>query len=158
VPAAVYLEMAYAAASLGQEKQVTGLHNVIWPRPMLVQGNLDVTVRLEPVGDAYRYTISAPQSDAQGGQPATCCQGHIIIAEQEQPVTGRLELDAIQARCGSVHDTEACHHLMQSTHGPSLLSIVRLHHNDHEALAELVLPAVLGADRHGYLLHPSMLN
>ena len=52
----------------------------------------------------------------------------------------------------------SCDRLLQSTHGPSLLTIAQLWHNENEALALLQLPDFMQSESSDYLLHPSMLN
>ncbi|MCX7366152.1 MAG: amino acid adenylation domain-containing protein [Alphaproteobacteria bacterium] len=142
LPAAVYLEMARAAAAR-QGGVVSALTNIVWPTPMMVgsEGG-DLSTSLRPDG-AFSMTCGT----------TVHCQGRAIFDEAGAS-SGARDIPAIQARCRTVLDKAACDALLRSTHGPSLLSIEHLRHNADEALALLELTVEQG-DFH---LPPSLLN
>ena len=142
LPAAVYLELARAAAARQGSGVVSALTNIVWPTPMMVgaEGG-DLATSLRPDG-AFAMTSGS----------VLHCQGRAILDEAVSPDARAIH--AIQSRCGTVLDKAACDALLHSTHGPSLLSIEHLRHNGDEALALLELPVEQG-DFH---LHPSLLN
>ncbi|MFA6174888.1 MAG: polyketide synthase dehydratase domain-containing protein, partial [Kiritimatiellales bacterium] len=150
LPGAVYLEMARAAAHCG-DGSIYGLSHIVWPKPMLVneQGSGLIT-KLTPDG----FSITTRNNDVD----SIHCQGK-IITDSAAPETGaEFDIEAIQSRCASVLNRKQCDRLLDSTHGPALLSIEHLRYNDREALARLELPDELKPGHADYVLHPSLLN
>ncbi|MFA6173946.1 MAG: amino acid adenylation domain-containing protein, partial [Kiritimatiellales bacterium] len=150
LPGAVYLEMARAAAHCG-DGSIYGLSHIVWPKPMLVneQGSGLIT-RLTPDG----FSITTRNNDGD----SIHCQGKIITDSAAPETSAEFDIEAIQSRCASVLSKEQCDRLLDSTHGPALLSIEHLRYNDREALARLELPDELKPGQTDYVLHPSLLN
>jgi acyl transferase domain-containing protein/acyl carrier protein/nucleoside-diphosphate-sugar epimerase len=151
LPGAVYLEMARAAAVHCGDGSIFGLSHIVWPKPMLVneQGSGLIT-RLTPDG----FSIVTRNNDGE----SIHCQGKIIMGRAAPKTGAEFDIEAIQSRCASLLNREQCDRLLDSTHGPALLSIDHLRYNDQEALARLELPDELKSGQADYLLHPSLLN
>ncbi|WP_432804134.1 SDR family NAD(P)-dependent oxidoreductase [Azospirillum argentinense] len=157
MPATVYLDLARVAAARAGIR-IAGLSNVVWPHPFFVRTAGDALVtRMEPAGDAATFAIAARAPADGGDRPAVHCQGRVIVG----PAGGDAhdaDLDSIRDRCTARLTREDCDRIMRGTHGPSLLCITRLDHNDREALARVALPVGLHLDGSDDTLHPSLLN
>lgn len=152
-----YLEMARSAGQFSTGQKILGLKNIVWSQLLFIAGQAcDVSVRLHQEGDRHRFTITTQD---QASLQNIHFQGQLVLDQASHPATpARLNIQDIQSRCPASIETADCDKLLQSTHGPSLLTIKRLWHNENEALALLQLPDFMLSGREDYTLHPSMMN
>src|SRR5690606_34034354 len=108
LPAAVYLEMARAAAALRGGASVVELSQVVWPQPLLLGGlGGEVRTSLAREAEAFAFTI------ASGDGAAVHCQGHAAFGTAAEGAA--TDLAAIRARCGELLDRADCDALLRST-------------------------------------------
>ncbi|MBL4763652.1 MAG: SDR family NAD(P)-dependent oxidoreductase, partial [Gammaproteobacteria bacterium] len=161
LPAAAYLEMFRASASLVWEQcadteSQLAMTNLIWLTPMKVDTHgLDIEIKVE-ASTASELAVSVHHHDIQ----TLYCQGNI----QRLPFSQQdiLDLAAIKARCShAVIDGAHCYETYQACgvqFGPSLRATDTIYSGANEALAKLQLPTALAANLAGYHLHPSILD
>ncbi|MBM3653441.1 MAG: SDR family oxidoreductase, partial [Alphaproteobacteria bacterium] len=158
LPAAAFLEMTRAAAcALRDEETGAGrpltLANVIWTAPLVVEGDVDVTLAVERQADgAFACALSR--------DGATLHQARVLSTPPAP--AARLDLDALRARFSAYPDTApACLAALRASgavHGPSLLALTCVRATPKAALAELLLPEAAGETQADFALHPSLLD
>ncbi|MEH2062926.1 MAG: SDR family NAD(P)-dependent oxidoreductase [Nostoc sp.] len=152
-----YLEMARSAGQFSTGQKILGLKNIVWSQLLFIAGKAcDVSVQLHQSGNQHRFTITTQD---RASLQNIHFQGKLVVEQALHPATpARLNIQDILSRCPASIETADCDRLLQSTHGPSLLTIKRLWHNESEALALLQLPDFMLSGREDYTLHPSMMN
>lgn len=152
-----YLEMARSAGEFSTGQKILGLKNLVWSQLLFIDGQAqDVSVRLHQQGNQHRFSITTQD---RASLQNIHFQGQLVVDQALHPATPtRLNIQDIQSRCPTSIETADCDRLLQSTHGPSLLTIAQLWHNENEALALLQLPDFMRSGRENYTLHPSMMN
>ncbi|MEH1778402.1 MAG: SDR family NAD(P)-dependent oxidoreductase [Nostoc sp.] len=154
---AAYLEMARAAGYLSTGQKILGLKNIVWSQLLFIdRQNRDVSVQLHQEGDRHRFSITTQDQTALEN---IHFQGQLVLDRASYPaIPTRLNIQDILSRCLASVETADCNQLLQSTHGPSLLTIKKLWFNPSEALALLQLPDLMRSGREDYTLHPSIMN
>ncbi|MFK3648769.1 SDR family NAD(P)-dependent oxidoreductase [Lysobacter enzymogenes] len=163
LPAAAYLEMLRAAAELAVPAEATprrlSLRDLIWERPMIVDGASAVSTALQ-VGDdgAIEIEIAGDAADgAAADEPVVHCRARAqwMPAQAVDP----LSLDALRARMdrGRLEPAQiyAAFEGMGIHYGGSFRGIAAIARGEAELLAELHVPA---AGQGGYALHPALLD
>ncbi|MCX5214354.1 SDR family NAD(P)-dependent oxidoreductase [Kitasatospora sp. NBC_00240] len=169
LPGAAYLEMARAAleASLDARPQGVTLRNVVWARPITVDGrpaHVRATLYAEE-GGAVAFEISSlPDGDASAGdgaaEPVVHSQG-VAVPAAGAPA-GPVDVAALLAACTAARlDAEECYRTyaaMGLDYGPAHRSIESIAIGDGQALARLVLPAGARGTLDAFVLHPGLLD
>ncbi|AGP33713.1 SDR family NAD(P)-dependent oxidoreductase [Sorangium cellulosum] len=161
LPGVTLLEMARAAGELLEGKPVRGLRQVVWIKPIALDGApRQVEVVLRPDGPGATFEVRS----SQGGTTEIHAQGRLVVGPQALAVAPpSVDLRAVERRCPRHRSAQECYPEQGADRaavriGPSLRSIVGLRSGDREALAELALPAHLEAESDGFFLHPALLD
>src|SRR6266481_1058761 len=151
LPAVAYLEMARAAIEdalpARPESTVLELRNIVWPQPIAVNENQQVSIALFANGnDEIDYEIYSQDAD----QEIVHCQGRAVVSRQ--PAPARLEIDQLkgqmaQAKLEPDSVYTACAR-MGLVYGPSFQGITAIHLGSGQLLAQLRLPSTV-ADKAG---------
>ena len=161
LPGVAYLEMARAAIQQtwpGQlESAALELHDTVWLEPIVIERPEAVSVALFPAeGDWVDYEIST----ASNGQSTVHCQGRASFIRGNAPT--RIDLAQLRGRMGPERlegsDVYSMFAAMGLHYGPAHQGITAIRVGDQELVAELALPAVVEANRHAYVLHPSLMD
>jgi polyketide synthase PksN len=159
LPGVAYLEMARAAirqASPNHESDVLELRDTVWLHPIVVVEPEVVSITLSADGDRIDYEIYTEEA----GQDTVHCQGRAVFSRRTasdridlgslapQMEHGRVEAAEFYALCARM----GCHY------GPAHRGVTAIHLGEKQLLAELLLPAVVEAHHHEYLLHPSVMD
>ncbi|WP_440217106.1 SDR family NAD(P)-dependent oxidoreductase [Chromobacterium piscinae] len=164
LPGAAYLEMARAAAQLtlqgGGEKGGLRLRNIIWGRPLMVEGGAEsVLLRLhsrEPGRCAYEI----------GGLDSEQLPERIYSRGWVERIDDidrqRVDLDALKRACSNktfaaqqIYDAFAS---LGIEYGPGHRAIAELHVGGDQIVAKLVLPSSIQASLTDFVMHPSLLD
>jgi len=165
LPAVCCLEMARAAVvhSLGTgDVNAVELKNILWSRPIVVVGSLQVHIALHTREDG---SIEFEIFSQDNGEEVLHAEGRAL------PMTGKLHLgrvDLEQLRCGSNKSVEAeeCYQAFSSLgleYGPSqrgLQSIILGQDSARRpyALARIEIPEATVMSGEGVVLHPSIAD
>ncbi|MGZ8250489.1 MAG: beta-ketoacyl synthase N-terminal-like domain-containing protein, partial [Methylomagnum sp.] len=158
LPGVAAVELARAAGKLAMEQAVTGLRDVTWLRPVLIDGDESVAggkavdIVLTPRAGGVEYSIRRADEETSRGK---------LLFEDRANRPDPVDLAALRARCPAVLTGAEFYARLdrpEFRYGPSLRSIRELRHNADEALATLALPATSGPDAADYLLHPAILD
>jgi acyl transferase domain-containing protein len=161
LPGVAYLEMARAAIQQAWPAQLASsaleLRDTVWVKPIVVERPEEVSIALFPAeDDCVDYEISTTHD----GQSTVHCQGQASFIRGN--AQARIDLAELRERTGperleasGVYSTFAA---MGLHYGPAHQGIIAIQLGDQELLAELALPAVVEANRHAYVLHPSLLD
>lgn len=142
LPGVIHLELARAAAG----RDVYGLHEVSWRRPIWVGGaGLELRTLLGQRDGRHSFEIRV-RDDVHA-------QGLLSFEPGEAPAS--LSLLPIRKRCNRHLGREACEQRLDGLHGPRLFSVRELRYSDNEALALLERPST---EKHGFQCDPAMLN
>ncbi len=150
VPAAVWLEMAHAAAGMAAAPTQPGedaaieLRDVAWADPVPVQGRRQVALALFARGeDELAYEIYSPADE-----DTVHCQGRALLRQPAPPV--RLDLAVLRLRMGRGRVDAASHYARLAGQGVQVATgyqgLLGIHLGDRELLAEMDLRAVAAAD------------
>ena len=161
LPAAAQLEMV--RCSIEQALAAQGryrIKDVMWLRPVVVgEPSLDLHVALFP-GDngAFGFELF---SGNDGDEGVVYGEGSIVAAPAfAQPL--QHDLEALRRDCTRAHLVgEACYPAFQRLgldYGPAHRGLDALHIGNELALARIVVPDVVKAQRESYVLHPSVLD
>ncbi len=161
LPGVVHLEMMRAALAEASGIAATGssvqLQNIVWARQLVVPSeSRTVHVRVSPQSGALRCeVVSAAAGDSL--IYAQCLAQNMPAARAET-----IDLTSLQARLSDeAMDGDACYRRFAASgldYGPTHRAIASIRRGSNEALAQLRLPAAAAADRHRFVLHPSMMD
>src|SRR6266508_1765833 len=161
LPGVAYLEMARAAIEralpVRPESTVLELRNTVWPQPIVVTGNKQVSIALlANDNDEIDYEIYSQGAD----QEIVHCQGRAVLSRQAAPA--RLDIERLKGQMGrgklepsSVY--AACAR-MGLVYGPAFQGITAIHQGSGQVLARLRLPRVVEDTSGDYILHPSLMD
>ncbi|HYK00423.1 MAG TPA: SDR family NAD(P)-dependent oxidoreductase [Thermoanaerobaculia bacterium] len=161
LPAAAYLEIARAAleqsSPVRQRSGVVELRNTTWLKPVVVTDRAEISISLSPTDDGnVDYEIHS----VDGDQEAIHCQGQAVFAHPSD--VGILDLDRLRAEMkqGRLEAAEiyARFERMGLSYGPTHQGVAAIDLGEKQLLAQLRLPAAVEASRHGYVLHPGLID
>ncbi|QQP96966.1 SDR family NAD(P)-dependent oxidoreductase [Lysobacter enzymogenes] len=162
LPAAAYLEMLRAAAELAVPAEAAprklSVHDLIWERPLIVDGANAVSTSLQ-VGDdgAIEMEIASDAADGAEDEPVVHCRARAQWAPAQ--AVEALHLAELRARMGGGRlepaHIYAAFEGMGIHYGGSFRGIAAIARGEAELLAELHVPA---AGQGGYALHPALLD
>jgi len=163
LPAVCYLEMARVALERSAGPRdghdaVVVLEDVVWMRPVVVDGAKDVHVGLREREDG-EVEVEIYSDDLHAQARARLVDAGALDAE-------RFDVEALRARCHEVIDGALCYATFRAVgveYGPAHQGITRIHagvDSDGQpfALAHVTLPVCVRETRDRYVLHPSMLD
>lgn len=140
LPAVAALEFAVAAAEQAGHGRATGIVNVLWARPVLVEDEpARVRLHLAPTADGVSYEVRLTDGSAEG---ALCSAGTLRFGAG--PEAPRLVLDAIRARLPRTATAEECYEVFGALgggYGPSLQGLRSVRSAPGEVLAYVAVPA-----------------
>ncbi|WP_247422868.1 SDR family NAD(P)-dependent oxidoreductase [Ralstonia pseudosolanacearum] len=170
-PGVGHLEMARAAVAMAANGLAAAarqpvLSNVVWLRPLIIDGQarqIDIELTLED-DDQIRFEISSREYDPDTGQttgePVLHSQG--LAGFAEPPPQCGADLAALTARIdGGRLSAEQCYQAyraMTFEHGPAYQGLQSVALGRGEVLAELALPPCQQDTFNDYLLHPSLMD
>ncbi|WP_338932819.1 SDR family NAD(P)-dependent oxidoreductase [Streptomyces netropsis] len=157
LPAVAALEFAVAAAATLGHGSPTGVVNVLWARPVLVEDEpVRVRLHLEQAADGVSYEVRRADGTADG---ALCSTGTLRFdARTDAPL---LDLDAVRARLPRTASADECYAVFGALgggYGPSLRGLRSVRSTPGEALAHVAVPAAADVPFGDFTLHPSLLD
>ncbi|MDJ0380479.1 SDR family NAD(P)-dependent oxidoreductase [Streptomyces sp. G-G2] len=157
LPAVAALEFAVAAAEQQGHGRATGIANVLWARPVLVEDEpVRVRLHLAPTADGVSYEVRLADDGPEG---PLCSAGTLRF--DARPEAPRLDLDAIRARLPRTATAEECYAVFTALgggYGPSLQGLRAVLSAPGEVLAQVAVPAAADLPFSGFALHPSLLD
>ncbi|MHB8523231.1 MAG: SDR family NAD(P)-dependent oxidoreductase, partial [Limisphaerales bacterium] len=153
LPGVAYLELAAAAIRLATGSDAFVLANVAWTRPLRVEGEQAVSIRLVDDDGSVRFEVV---SDADA---AVHAEGKAVLNRVLSP--RRVDVAAIKARCPQSESGAAVYQRCGDAGlslGQSFQTIREIWFAEHEALSRLELPAALVPSSSAFTLHPSLLD
>ncbi|MEQ7053642.1 SDR family NAD(P)-dependent oxidoreductase [Paenibacillaceae sp. P-4] len=155
-PGVAYLELARAAGDLASGRTVYGLRNVVWAKPIIMEGR-DCPVHI-------RLSIKLPQSGsvefAISTENEIHAQGKLVfepVAQSDEII----DIESINRRCTASITGRECYEafsLIGFRYGNAMRSIQRISGNETEAFAVLSLPKELRGSFRDYVLHPALMD
>ena len=158
LPGVAYLEMARAAGELSGNANVRVIRNLIWERPLVVEGDgKDVEIALAPVKNEVKFAVRS----VAGESVVTHCTGR--LAYQADFVTPDvLDIAAIRERCPDVvMSGQELYPFLSSAGlklGRSFQIVQSIFANKSESLAVLALPEHLKEEADLFWLHPALMD
>lgn len=166
LPGAAHLEMAraavdQAAGALEEGKKGIRLKNIVWARPIGVNGQpVEVHIGLYPEeGREIAYEIYS-RSEGNGAEPLVHSQGRAeLVSGFGAPI---LDIKALQARCSKRAVTPGEYYeafkAMGIEYGPGYRGIEKVHVGADQVLAKLALPSTISDTKDQFVLHPSLMD
>jgi acyl transferase domain-containing protein/acyl carrier protein/NADP-dependent 3-hydroxy acid dehydrogenase YdfG len=161
LPAVAYLEMTRVAIEHAlparPESAVLELRNTVWQRPIVVSGNMKISIALLPGGnDQIDYEIYSQDPE----QEVVHCKGRAAWSREVAPArldVGKLrqQMHQGQAEPASVYAMLARTGLV---YGPAFQGITAIHRGSGQVLAQLRLPKAVQSTSGDYVLHPSLME
>ncbi|MCW2306576.1 SDR family NAD(P)-dependent oxidoreductase [Rhodobium gokarnense] len=156
LPGVAGLEMARAAARLagGLEEDAFAIENVVWSRPIALDGQRTVRVetRLTRKGGAIAFAL-------QTGEASPNLQG--ILRSLEIEASAGEDLAALRTRLTERIDPATCYERLFASgvdHGPAFRALSQVCRGGNEVLAQLKLPRRLLPSLEQMPLHPVLLD
>jgi len=168
LPAALYVEMALAAAAEAFPSQSFALKDVELRKALFIPdgGTRTIQVILSPGADAAAslHIYTCPRDAEQANRSWTLDATGKICPEPDAGIAPVIEQEAlaqVRARC-SDHISGQDHYLRLResgvAYGPSLQSITELWRCDGEMLGEVRVPDELHEEFNAYQFHPALLD
>lgn len=160
LPGVVYLEMVRAAGALADPKHVvTGIRNVVWSTPVLVDKEaLLVRTAVQPGPQGIDFRIYSEQ----GGQRVDHAQGKLELGSSGNFRQESLDISALIGRSsGGEQEARAYYELLGSLGaelGSRFSGIQALYCNPFEAVSRLAVPDNLMTTLDHYQLHPTLTD
>lgn len=165
LPGVAYLEMAREAVALAAGTSGNGdtrirLTNIVWARPVAVNGRpVKVHIALSPKDDGeISYQIYS-QQEGNGAEPLVHSQGMAALTPgAEAPV---WQLSSLLAGFNASLDASQCYGVfgkMGIQYGPGHRGIEKLYLGQGKALAKLSLPSSVSDTQRLFVLHPSLMD
>ncbi|ELR72060.1 Long-chain-fatty-acid--CoA ligase [Fulvivirga imtechensis AK7] len=163
LPGVAYLEMARAAIenamSFTAQSGTLELQNIIWVRPVIVTGQVQLSIALSANDDTH---IDFEIYRQDNGHTIVYCQGQAVLKGLDTPArmdTGRLTQEMQNGQLDAYHTYKILRKL-GLYYGPAHQGIKILHRGKEQVLAQLQLPEVLERDHVAdkFVLHPSLMD
>lgn len=159
LPGVAYLEMVRAAGDLAGPGAVHRIQDVIWARPIVLDGETkDIFVGLYPRGASVAFAVYSREN----GQKQVHSQGRLVFTDGgSRPALEAISIEDIKARCPRVRERAELYRFfteMGFQYGPAFQVTQRVYGGQGEALAELRLPPSRGGDFSAFRLHPSLMD
>jgi len=158
IPGAVQIEMASAAGNIACGKKVRRISNVVWIKPIMVEGSSSINTCLNPAGDSLSYEVYGTDYN---GDKLTYSQGRLHYNNLAACSGGTLDIETLKKRKASFMSGDECYSLFKSMgfeYGQSFRTIKELYIYKDEALSKLELPEALKQEEGDFILHPSLLD
>ena len=167
LPGVAYLEMARAAITravgpaLEAEPTVLQLENIVWSRPLTINGNAPpVHMGLYPQTDGRITYEVYTQDETNGAEPMVHGRGTAALVQSKSAAA--LDLGDLKARMNRRKLTPAqCYDAFKAVgleYGESFRAIEALSVGDNEVLAKVSLPGSVKETKGSYGLHPAVLD
>jgi polyketide synthase PksL len=153
LPGVAYLEMALAANRLAGREPNVVLSRVTWLRPLIVEGETSVLVRLTDLEPGWRFEVRS------GDDRTLYAEGS--IRPSDAGAERRADLAAIRARCRRHESGEAIAARCAEAGlelGAGFRGLRDLWFSDDEALSLIELPESALARAGDFLAHPILLD
>jgi acyl transferase domain-containing protein/acyl carrier protein len=163
LPGVAYLEMARAALlqSMGLQSGAVELRDIVWMRPLTVQGPREVHIALyaEENGDVeFEVYTEGTAEDV-----TIHAQGRAVLVEQATETVG---LPGLRSLCDASITAEQCYAAfaaMGIAYGAAHRGLSELHlgkdaDGERFVLGQIQLPACVSDTHDQYVLHPSVLD
>jgi acyl transferase domain-containing protein/ubiquinone/menaquinone biosynthesis C-methylase UbiE len=165
LPGVAYLEMARAAIAHASQSiegsQGVRLKNVVWTRPIIVDGGPKaIHIRLK-AGDTARvdfeiYSVLA----GDPSQSTVHCQGiGSLMSGEKAPI---LDIEKLQRECNEFTiDPDQCYRSFKAVgidHGQAFQGLEGVHGKAGQVIAKIVLPAGVVPTESQFVLHPSIMD
>ncbi|MEK4042694.1 SDR family NAD(P)-dependent oxidoreductase [Paenibacillus sp. FSL H8-0048] len=160
LPGVVYLEMIRAAGALAAPGQtVTGIRNVVWSSPVLVDKQaLEVRAVLQPGAQGIGFQIYS----GQDGQRVEHAQGKLVLTSSADRLPESLDVSLLTGRCsGGEQEARSYYELLRSLGaelGHRFSGIQAFYFNPAEAISRLAVPEDLRPTLDSYQLHPTLTD
>ncbi|REC60783.1 hypothetical protein DRF65_19435 [Chryseobacterium pennae] len=151
LPGVAYLELARFGGEYILEKQVTGLRDVVWMRPIRVYNEpVDVVTGYMEEVSGITYEIGSRSS----GTKEIHSQGHIYTGIL--PIPRTIDLQAARMSCKQVVSAEESYESFRSRglfYGRTFQGIKEMYCSETCAVSQIILPR-----EDGFVLSPGMLD
>jgi acyl transferase domain-containing protein/aryl carrier-like protein len=159
MPAAAYLELAFAAAREAFGAVGCELRDVKFANPCFLapEEPLRLQTTFNPDASTVHVYTRPTHSEREWTAHLTTAL-HPRTAEADEPA---FSSDAVRARCPREFSHEECYAYMSRIgldYGPMFRGIERAWQGDQESLGLVVLPDALAADSRDYVLLPALLD
>lgn len=162
LPAVALLEMARAAGALAGERNVVGIDQVVWARPIVVAGlPSDVETTLSPARDGVNFEVTTRSSDLD---KTVHEQGRLVYedgGEARNASRKRFDTATIRARCPTILGRRECYERFRSLgfeYGVSFQPIQELFHNGNESMSVLEAPEERREELSSFELNLSLMD
>jgi acyl transferase domain-containing protein/acyl carrier protein len=167
LPGVAYLEMAreaveLATGALKEDFKGIRLKNVVWARPIVVEGQpVQVHIGLFPEDNGeIAYEIYG-EPEAVDVKSVVHSQG-IAVLSVDSDEAPTMDLKALQAQCSqqTLSSTE-CYEAFRAMgidYGPAHQGIVKIYVGLGQVLAKLSLPSSVSNTQEQFVLHPSLMD
>ncbi len=159
LPGVAYLEMARAAGELASRETVTHLENIVWAKPITVNGNAqEVKISLYPENNHIAYEVHTCD---QGMDPIIHSQGQLITESVKKSETKNIDIKEILARCKTKIAPKECYDKFNKiglNYGPAFQGIHELYVGATEALGRIELPETVTDKSDMFRLHPCIMD
>ncbi|WP_437786888.1 type I polyketide synthase [Sorangium sp. So ce1097] len=164
LPAVSYLEMALAGARALFGGAPVALERVRFEKMLVVPEQGAVSLQLVIAADtegAAEFRIFSRSPDGTGQGASWTLHAHGLLRRAPEATPALAAPDAIRARCASsIGGTEFYRGAAERgvQFGPSFQGIAQLSWNEDEAVASVLVPEAVAADRASYHAHPALLD
>ncbi|WP_139492062.1 non-ribosomal peptide synthetase [Brevibacillus dissolubilis] len=166
LPGVAHLELAreavgQAAGFLLDDHTYIKLKNVVWVRPILIDGQpLRVHIGLDPAEDGdIAFEVYSDTEEADG-KPLTYSQGSASLISTA--TTPMIDLPSLQAQCVpttfSVSEVYDTYTMIGFDYGPAFRAVTELYTGGGMVLGKLSLPSTILDPSGPYVLHPGMMD
>ncbi|HEX8174204.1 MAG TPA: SDR family NAD(P)-dependent oxidoreductase [Pyrinomonadaceae bacterium] len=163
MPGVAYIEMAVASARHATGREITRLSNVVWLRPLFVEGARTVSVRLTLSQEFVEYEAGFT---GEGNSFVLCSKGRLWLtsaarSSADDSAAQRVDLEAILQRCGRRLDPSIVYKAFQQVgfnYGSTFRPVQVMYCGRDEALSELKLAAEALESLNEFSLHPSAMD
>ncbi|PEP92269.1 polyketide synthase, partial [Bacillus wiedmannii] len=166
MPGVAYLEMVRAAVvqgagSLKESKNDIRFKNVVWTRPLVVEGKpmeVHIALFLEENGDIGYEVYSFAQE--QDTNRIVHSRGCVELTSYSQLPALDLKTLLIQCNSRTLNSTEfyGIFHKLGIDYGPAHKGVERLYIGEGQVLAKLSLPSMGVDTQTQFVLHPSLID
>lgn len=166
LPGVAYLEMVRAAVANAiphSDDFVVELNNTAWIQPIRIDGPTEVSLILYPGNELHsnhHYEMDFEIYSGTGSREQLHCQGQAVLSRKQAPEN--ISLVSLQGDMKKAElEPNGIYPIFVATglhYGPAHRGISRIWVGERQALAELLLPAVVSQGFEQYGLHPSLMD
>lgn len=157
LPGAIYLEMSSIAGQFASHKQVTGIKQIVWERPIkLEDDSKEVVIHLTPKGNAVLFEVTNKED-----RTIVYTQGMLHFDDKQNQIQKNVDVESYINQCEACVTGDTYYDEFEEIgyhYGKTYRNVKMVWSSQDTALSRIELPVEILNKIPSSILHPSILD